>query len=163
VPRERGGKFYHVRRKSISRDRRRRPSKSTGDDAPRRSQICARSHNRRLYGANSARGSETRSAGGPASVLSDNSKYYDVQNAPDVPRYVICLRCVLPYNRRSLLARHDENEHLPGTYTCRSFVCLNNGCIHTDPFYVLSFREARRVTTVRSTTLILPPRERRNR
>lgn len=124
-------------------------------DARRRSQICARSYNRRLYRASSE---EATRSDEPASVLSDNSKYYDVQNAPDtsggqIPqRHVICLRCILSYNRRSLLPCYDENEHLPDTYTCRSFVCLNrhyNACyIHThththiDPFYVLSFKEA---------------------
>lgn len=115
-------KFHHIRRELISRGRQQHPSRSI--DSRRRSQICARSHNRRLYRASSE---ETTRSGEPASVLSDNSKYYDVQNAPDaggrqIPsQHVICLRCILSYNR-SLLPHDDENEHLPGTYTCRSFV-----------------------------------------
>lgn len=106
----------------------------------------------------------TRSqAGAPANVLSDNSKYYDVQNAPDtgadtsammvhnmLSRRIYMYVCVLSCNRRVTACTCHENEHLPSTHTCRSFVCFNNAYIHThsDPFYVLSFREVKRGTVL---------------
>lgn len=97
-----------IYRKSISRDRRRRPPKSTGDDAPRRSQICARSHNRRLYRARTAR-KRPVSASVPASAFSPTipnimtckTHQARARRRADIAlrattSYVICLRCVSP-------------------------------------------------------------------